>query len=90
MKSGVTVVGTNAGGVPEIIEHEKTGMLYEPGNAMTLADCLQRLLEDAALRQRLAAAGKAYADETFSEPQHYAKLTQIFSELLNDRSDKTK
>jgi len=90
MKSGVAVVGTNAGGVPEIIEHEKTGMLYEPGNAMTLADCLQRLLEDAALRQRLAAAGKAYADETFSEQQHYAKLTQIFSELLNDRSDKTK
>ena len=46
MKCGVAVIGTNAGGVPEIIEHKKTGMLYEPGDAAGLADCLKKLLED--------------------------------------------
>lgn len=84
MKSGVAVIGTNAGGVPEIIEHDQTGLLYEPGNASDLADCLQKLIEDTALRERLAQAGKTYADETFSEQQHYSKLTQIFSELINE------
>lgn len=86
MKSGVAVIGTNAGGVPEIIEHEQTGMLYEPGNASELADCLQKLIEDPALRERLASAGQEFADQTFSEQRHYTALMQIFSELLNDKS----
>lgn len=81
MKCGVAVIGTNAGGVPEIIEHGKTGLLYEPGDAAGLADCLHRLLTDKALCQRLARAGKDYADEVFSEQQHYAKLMQIFTDL---------
>ncbi len=87
MKSGVAVIGTNAGGVPEIIEHDQTGMLYAPGNASELAECLQKLIEDAGLRQRLAVAGRAYAEATFSEQQHYSKLIQIFSELVNDKSE---
>ena len=81
MKCGVAVIGTNAGGVPEIIEHGQTGLLYEPGDAAGLADCLQRLMDDESLRQRLARAGKDYADQVFSEQQHYAKLIQIFTDL---------
>lgn len=88
MKSGVAVIGTDAGGVPEIIEHEKTGMLYEPGNTSELADCVKKMIKEPAWRAQLASAGKAYADQTFSEQAHYAKLTTIFSELINSKSDK--
>ena len=88
MKSGVAVIGTDSGGVPEIIEHEKTGMLFEPANAIALADCLQKLIEDSALCDRLAIAGKEYADKTFSEQEHYSKLIQIFSDVVNEKSDK--
>lgn len=87
MKSGVAVIGTNAGGVPEIIEHEQTGLLYEPANADDLADCVKRMVENPDLRHKLAVAGKTYADEMFSEQAHYAKLKQIFTELSQDRSD---
>ena len=89
MKSGVAVIGTNAGGVPEIIEHEKTGMLFEPGNANELADCLQKMIADSTLCDRLAIAGKEYVDKTFSEQQHYSRLMQIFSEVANNKSDKS-
>ena len=85
MKCGVAVIGTNAGGVPEIIEHGKTGLLYEPGDAAGLAECLSRLMKDQDLRQSLARAGKAYADEVFSEQQHYAKLIQIFTDLATQK-----
>lgn len=81
MKCGVAVIGTNAGGVPEIIEHGKTGLLFEPGDAQGLAGCLRRLAEDSAYRTTLARAGQAFANEVFSEQQHYTKLMQIFTGL---------
>lgn len=87
MKSGVAVVGTNAGGVPEIIQHEETGLLYEPANSTELADCVKRLIEDDALRNKLAKAGKTYADEMFSEQAHYKKLNEIFLALTQNKSD---
>lgn len=82
MKCGLPVIGSNAGGVPEIIEHGKTGLLYEPGDAAGLAACLKQLADDPGLRKRLARAGQQFADEVFSEQQHYAKLMQIFTALL--------
>ncbi|MDH5182024.1 MAG: glycosyltransferase family 4 protein [Gammaproteobacteria bacterium] len=84
MKSEVAVIGTNAGGVPEIIEHGKTGLLYEPGNADDLAQCVKQLIADPAMRRQLARAGKAYADRMFSEQAHYTSLMNIFSELVKE------
>ena len=82
MKCGVPVIGSNAGGVPEIIEHDRTGLLYEAGDVADLATCLKRLADDPELRKRLARAGQQFADEVFSEQQHYTKLMQIFAALL--------
>jgi len=81
MKCGVPVIGSNAGGVPEIIEHGKTGLLYEPGDVAGLAACLQQLASEPGLRKKLARAGQLFADEVFSERQHYTKLIQIFTAL---------
>lgn len=86
MKCGVAVVGSNAGGVPEIIEHGKTGLLYEPGDSPGLAACLQQLAEDEVLRKTLAKAGQDFADEVFSESQHYKTLMQIFTSLTSQAS----
>lgn len=81
MKCGVAVVGSNAGGVPEIIEHGKTGLLYESGDPGGLAACLKQLSEDKTFRKKLAKAGQQFADEVFSEEQHHKKLMQIFISL---------
>ncbi len=81
MKCGIPVIGSNAGGVPEIIEHGKTGLLYEPGDSTALAACLEQLESDPELCKKLALAGQQFADEVFSEQQHYAKLMQIFTNL---------
>lgn len=81
MKCGVPVIGSNAGGVPEIIEHGKTGLLYEPGDPVGLAACIEQLAANADLRINLARAGQQFADEVFSEQQHYKKLMQVFTDL---------
>lgn len=83
MRAGAAVIGTDAGGVPEIIRHNETGMLFEPGNARQLAGHLSELCRDTATRQRLANAGKAFADANFDEQRHYRQLENIFITLLH-------
>ncbi|HED40838.1 MAG TPA: glycosyltransferase family 1 protein [Chromatiales bacterium] len=81
MRQGVAVIGTDAGGVPEIISHEESGLLIPPGDADALADSLRRLYEDEPLKQQLAENGKRNADEKFDERLHFDKLNTIFLEM---------
>lgn len=74
MRAGVMVIGTDAGGVPEIIEHDRSGLLVKPGDAAELRATLVSLYEDPARLQRLAAAGKQRADSLFAQENHYAQL----------------
>lgn len=81
MRAGTAVIGTNAGGVPEIITQNKTGLLFEPGNAAQLAACLAGLYQNKARREELARAGQAYADAEFTELKHFDKLESILMSL---------
>ncbi|HID49150.1 MAG TPA: glycosyltransferase family 1 protein, partial [Chromatiales bacterium] len=79
MRAGTAVIGSRAGGVPEIIDAGKTGLLFTTGDAGDLARGLRQLLGDPELRQRLARAGEAFADRQFSEERHFARLTEYLS-----------
>src|SRR5262249_5490868 len=54
MAVGVPVVTSQLTGIEELVEHAVTGLLIPPGDSHALAGCLQLLLEDPSLRQRLA------------------------------------
>ncbi|HET7313111.1 glycosyltransferase family 4 protein [Salinisphaera sp.] len=59
MQAGLPIVASDVDGIPEIIEHEVNGLLVPPGDAYALAFAVQRLRDDPALAQRLAAAARA-------------------------------
>ena len=61
MMSGCAVVATPAGGIPELVRDESTGLLFRDGDAAQLAAQLDRLLLDPLLRTRLAEAGRVLA-----------------------------
>jgi glycosyltransferase involved in cell wall biosynthesis len=63
MYLGLPVVGSNSGGVGQQLDHEKTGLVFEPGNSDSLAEQLLRVIEDRNLRQKLGRAAKAKADQ---------------------------
>jgi glycosyltransferase involved in cell wall biosynthesis len=63
---GAPLVATAVGGVPSIVEDERSGLLVPAGDAVALADALARALGDPALRQRLGAGGRHTVSERFS------------------------
>ena len=63
MRAGVPVVASRVGGVSEVVQDGRTGLLVQPGDAPGLASALARLLEDEGLRARLGASGRRYVLE---------------------------
>ena len=53
MASGLPVVATRVGGIPELIEHEINGILVEPGNPLHLAESIVELIENEQKREQL-------------------------------------
>jgi len=65
MASGLPVVATRVGGVPELVEDGVNGFLVEPQSPAELAAAIRRLVEDADLRRRMGQAGRKIAVERF-------------------------
>jgi glycosyltransferase involved in cell wall biosynthesis len=59
MASGIPAVGARAGGVPDVIRHEETGLMFTPGDLGDLTEQLRRLIADPLLRARLGRAARA-------------------------------
>jgi glycosyltransferase involved in cell wall biosynthesis len=85
MVHGTPIIATDAGGVPEIIEHDLNGLLIPPENGPALAEAMRRLIEDAPLRRRLATEGKRIVGEKFNLDLHLDRLTQHFEKAVRLR-----
>ncbi|MFN7981082.1 MAG: glycosyltransferase [Vicinamibacterales bacterium] len=73
--AGVPVVGSNLGGIPDLVQHDVNGLLFTPGDAQSLAHELRRLLADPDLLPRLSAGrptAKSVEDDANEWEQKYA------------------
>jgi glycosyltransferase involved in cell wall biosynthesis len=79
------VITANAGGMAEYVEHEKNGLLFEHRNVQSLADQMQRLIDDPQLAQQLGAQGYLQAPDR-NIPNlvaHVAAIESIYQGLLH-------
>jgi glycosyltransferase involved in cell wall biosynthesis len=83
--SGSAVVGTHAGGIPEVVRPEQTGLLARE-DPTDLADQLERLLNDAALRSRLSRAGKEHVLRTYSPERCIDAFLQLYHDAAEHRT----
>ncbi len=79
---GTPVIGSDSGGIREIIINDKTGLLVPPGDATSLAEAIVRLLSDKKLARKLAKTGHDFVLANFSA-DHVADTTQsMYREVL--------
>lgn len=81
MASGVTVLASAVGGVPEIIDG-KTGWMFNPESSGELANCLREALEKPELARAKAVAARERALERFHPSRVAAKHVEIYRELV--------
>jgi glycosyltransferase involved in cell wall biosynthesis len=80
MAAGVPVIASNVGGLPEIVEHESTGLLTA-NTPDAIAGSVRRLMQDRALAQSLAARARALVAERFSVEQMVAGTIAVYEAL---------
>jgi glycosyltransferase involved in cell wall biosynthesis len=85
MVRGVPIVCTRIGGLPEIVEHDRNGLLYEPGKADDLAEKIRLLWHDPQLRQRLGEAGRDKARQEYSPAVVSDKLLSVYEHVMRSR-----
>lgn len=85
MASQLPVVSTSVSGVPELVEDGVTGLLVPERDSEALADALQRLLGDAALRQRLGRQGRDRVVADFHVAEGAARMVSIFRSVSGER-----
>jgi len=79
-------VGSRVGGIPELIEHEKTGLLVEPGQPGALADALKTLISNPALRESYGRSGrKAVIEKGMTAGQMIARYVELYESLFSAR-----
>jgi glycosyltransferase involved in cell wall biosynthesis len=83
MAAGCAIVGSDQGGVPELIQDGKNGLLARSENPDSFIQCLDRLIEDKSLRQRLGAAARRTIEESFTDVQIAAKSVDYYRTCLN-------
>lgn len=82
MACGAVVIASAVGGMQEIFEHRKQGLLVPKGDADAIARALDELASDPALRSRLAEAGFAQARQTYSTDRVCKQYSTLYATLL--------
>jgi glycosyltransferase involved in cell wall biosynthesis len=83
MACGRPVVGTTAGGIPEVVRDGETGILVPPRDHEAMAAAIVRLLKDQPLRQRMGAAGLALANARFSADRMVQDTLQVYHRIAH-------
>jgi glycosyltransferase involved in cell wall biosynthesis len=82
MAAGLAVVATRVGGVPEVVEDGRTGLLAPSGDDTALAAAVLQLAEDAMRRRQMGLAGRQRAHALFSEERMHEQYRQLYEEIL--------
>jgi glycosyltransferase involved in cell wall biosynthesis len=78
-------VGTDTGGIPEVVLHEQTGLLVPPGDPRALAAAIGRLIDDPELGRRLGEAGRRHILSGWTTAHSVAGVDRVYRELADGR-----
>jgi starch synthase len=87
MASGVPVVASRVGGLPELVIDGTTGLLVDPDNPAALSQAILRILDDRASAQAMGRAGRRRAEKLFAWEKIVETLLALYKELAQQSRD---
>lgn len=84
--AGVPLIGSDLGGIPEVIRHGVNGFLFRPGDDAALAAAVKRLIEGPALRERMRRQSRSIGEGHFSPRKFISAVDGIYEELAGDEA----
>ena len=85
---GIPAIGSKIGGIPYVIEANKTGLLVQPGDPVELAEAIGKLLNDRPLRQQLGKAARQRAKDYFSTERLITATSTVFETAIHSPAPK--
>jgi glycosyltransferase involved in cell wall biosynthesis len=82
MAAGVAVVAAHVGGIPEIVEHEKTGLLTAPDNDLELSSAIERFIRQPSLRTQCAQRAREYVASRFDWDRVSEQYENLYRDLM--------
>lgn len=82
MSCGVPVVGSRIGGLPEVIEHEKTGFLCDPNDVECMTAIVLGLMKDEPLRREIGRAARERVERLFNRDRIVAQYVDAYERVL--------
>ena len=83
MALGTPCISTDVTGIPEVVHHDRTGLIVRQNDVESLASAIERLLGDSALQQRLAASARQQIEAKFDGQQTATELRAIFDRCVS-------
>lgn len=80
---GKPVIGSDIGGLPELIKDHVTGLLFTPGDHQELKEKIIYLLQNPALNTKMGEAARKKTETDYSPNLHYERLLKLYSSLLS-------
>ena len=84
MATGLPVVSTNIGGIPEMVVENETGFLVQPGDAVAMADAINKIIGDPLMARRLGQSGYERARTLFSIDKNVRELCTLIDAARSD------
>jgi len=78
----IPVIGSRAGGVPEIIREDYNGKMYESGNHKDLARCIRNILKNPEIKITMGKHGRKLVEKEFDLKKNVNKYEELFFRLL--------
>jgi len=90
MATGLPVISTAIGGIPEMVVENETGILVSPGDPGALASAIEKVIIDLSFARHLGEQGQKRAANLFSIEKNARSLIRIFAELADSKIDNLK
>ena len=87
MAFGVPVIASNVGGIPNIIEHQKNGLLFETGYKTELLSRLYQINDDLKLKQNLSENGYEHVINKYSFTKYIHSIEKLYINAFNKKNN---